>query len=164
MPIEIERRFVIEDPTKFVTRRNPIHITQGYISVEPVVRVRRSENDYCMEEGFYGITTAALTIKGKGTLSRPEYEYPIPEDHAAELLTMARWKIEKNRYRVVYGYHTWEVDEFLGREKNLWIAEIELENENDTFERPTWVGREITNDPRFSNVNLAQFGRPRTDW
>jgi CYTH domain-containing protein len=101
---------------------------------------------------------AFLTIKGVTTnASRAEYEYPIPRADARSMLDALclRPLIEKRRYRVPYHGFTWEVDEFLGDNVGLVVAEIELENPDQPFDSPSWIGDEITGDPRFYNANLV---------
>jgi adenylate cyclase len=130
-------------------------LKQGYLSTHPerVVRVR--------VEG----PSAVLTIKGRNAgAARGEWEYPIPMDDARSFLDTLceRPIIEKYRYRIPYAGKTWEVDEFLGENAGLIIAEIELDDEGATFEKPGWVGTEVTDDPRYYNANLLQ--RPYSIW
>ena len=109
--------------------------------------------------------SAFLTIKGLQVgLTRAEYEYPIPLDDARQLLDSLcdRPLIEKRRYVIDYHGRKWEVDEFMGDNAGLVVAEVELENENDELATPPWVGDEVTHDPRYLNVNLST--RPFTTW
>lgn len=153
MGTEIERKFLI-DAKRFLTemRGNPpmgLHstlLTQGYLSFEPAVRVRVK----------YG--EAELTVKGKGLLVRPEFNFRIAVQEGDELLRLCKGAIiEKDRYKAGAAW-PWEVDEFHGALKGLWLAEIELTHPDAPFDRPVWLGQEVTEDERFSNANLAQNG------
>jgi adenylate cyclase len=121
---------------------------QGYLSSvnERVVRVRMAGDK------------AFLTIKGATlSLSRIEFDYPIPMADAAEMLDRLceRPLIEKTRYRQTVGGHIWEIDVFNGDNDGLIVAEIELSSETETFERPDWVAEEVSGDPRYFNNNLV---------
>jgi len=155
--LEIERKFlVVGDDWR--NGRSVHHLRQAYLSTDPdrVVRVRVSD-----EQAF-------ITIKGRTRGSvRTELEYPIPLDDALVLLGLAKGAVvEKRRHEIEHGGFVWEVDEFLGDNGGLIVAEIEVEQESD-FARalaaaPRWVGREVTDDPRFSNAELAL--RPFKEW
>jgi len=151
--IEIERRFLV-DLSVWAPADHPFRfIEQGYISIDPAVRVR---NDGA--QGF-------LTIKGKKSAKGAglELEYPIPLEHTTLLWPLLKGhRIEKLRYTVPHYAYTWEVDEFLGLNEGLYIAEVELGVEDEDFERPDWLGDEITADPRYSNLELALH--PYTKW
>jgi len=150
MPTEIERKFLVRGE---LPDGDDTQIVQAYLSLdlERIVRVR-------IESG-----RATLTIKGKPTgISRPEFEYAIPEPDAVELLKLAVGQpIEKTRRRIASGGSTWEVDIFGGANQGLVVAELELQSESDEFERPEWLGDEVTDDPRYANCNLIQapFGK-----
>jgi len=106
-----------------------------------------------------------LTIKGVTVgAARAEYEYEIPAREADEMLTNLCEKplIEKNRYKIKAGEVTWEVDEFFGDNEGLVVAEVELATEDQTFEKPAWVGAEVTGDPRYFNSNLTK--NPFKNW
>jgi adenylate cyclase len=106
-----------------------------------------------------------LTVKGPTQgVSRSEFEYAIPRADAEALLDTVceRPQIEKVRWRVPAGAHTWEVDEFLGDNVGLTVAEIELSAEDERFDRPDWLGEEVTADPRYRNSALA--ARPFKTW
>jgi adenylate cyclase len=107
---------------------------------------------------------AFLTIKGESVaLVRPEFEYEIPVADAEPLLAMCeRPLIDKHRHVVFHEGHTWEVDEFLGANAGLLVAEIELERAEEEFARPAWVGDEVTDDRRYLNANLVEH--PFTQW
>ncbi|MNQ63096.1 CYTH domain protein [compost metagenome] len=107
-----------------------------------------------------------LTIKGighQGGMSRFEWENEIPLDEAQELLKLCeKGKIEKTRYEIRSGKHVFEVDEFYGENEGLIMAEIELESETDSFEKPDWLGEEVTNDERYYNAYLSK--KPFKTW
>jgi adenylate cyclase len=152
MPTEIERKFLV---TGIEWRlANGVRYWQGYLcrGMGKTVRIRLTG-----EKAF-------LTIKGtrKG-ISRPEFEYEIPFAEGEQLLGLCEGPIiEKNRHVVNYKGFKWEVDEFLGENEGLVVAEIELEKEDQQFERPGWVGQEVTEDPRYYNSNLAS--NPYSTW
>jgi adenylate cyclase len=106
-----------------------------------------------------------LTIKSKNVgATRGEWEYAIPVPEAAELLDSVceRPLIEKYRRRIVFAGHIWEVDEFLGENAGLAVAEIELASEHETFAKPDWIGEEVTGDPRYYNSSLIRL--PFSKW
>ncbi len=146
MGVEIERKFLV-DKELWRPADAGTAFRQGYLSRERgrTVRVRRAG-----EKGF-------LTIKGEAKgLVRPEYEYEIPARDADELLTLCAGPlIEKRRHLVEHEGHTWEVDEFLGDNAGLLVAEIELDGPDEPFARPPWVAQEVTDDPRYLNANLV---------
>ena len=148
MPKEIERKFLV-NLNEVALPDNGENIKQGYFpvadNVKTVVRIRvKASNAY-------------LTIKGenKGAV-RAEYEYAIPVNEAVEMLENMCHKpfIDKTRYEITVDNHIWEIDIFHGENKGLVIAEIELSEESDKFDLPGWVGKEVTNDPRYYNSNL----------
>lgn len=154
--IEIERKFLVTS-TAFLddyTRCN--RIVQGYLSSSPerTVRVRIKG-----EQGF-------LTIKGKSNesgLSRYEWEKEIPIEEAEQLLLLCeKGVIDKTRYEVIVGTHLFEVDVFVGDNDGLIIAEVELNSEDETFEKPNWLGEEVTNDIRYYNSYLSK--KPYKNW
>lgn len=154
MGVEIERKFLVRDD-RWKALGQGVLLRQGYLSSAPerVVRVR-------IDGG-----TAMLTIKGKSLgATRSEWEYPIPlADAQAFLDTLCeRPIIEKRRYRIPHEGMVWEVDEFLGENTGLVVAEIELTNEGQAFARPDWIGEEVTHDPRYFNANLLRH--PFTKW
>jgi adenylate cyclase len=120
---------------------------------ERTVRVRTAEDK------------AFLTIKGL-TLgaTRAEYEYAIPFDEGKAMLDALAEKplIEKKRYKIPAGDLTWEIDEFLGENAGLIVAEVELTSEHQAFDRPAWLGDEVTGDTRYYNANLIK--KPFTRW
>lgn len=155
MAQEIERKFMVQGEFKtFATKAT--RITQGYLSSVPerTVRVRIKG-----EKGF-------ITIKGIGSASgasRYEWEKEIPVAEVQELLKICEpGAIDKTRYLVASGKHTFEVDEFYGDNQGLIVAEVELSAENEAFEKPEWLGEEVTGDARFYNSMLMK--NPFTKW
>ncbi|PIE01416.1 MAG: adenylate cyclase [Acidobacteria bacterium] len=150
---EIERKFLVKSDTWRELARG-VHYCQGYLSSvkERTVRVRTIE-----DKGF-------LTIKGISTgISRLEYEYPIPVEDAKALLNICEKPlIEKSRYKIEHGGLVWEVDEFYGDNAGLILAEVELESEDQAYEKPDWIGEEVSSDPRYYNANLIK--EPYTSW
>lgn len=155
MAREIERKFLVNGDYKSEAY-DAVRITQGFLSSVPerTVRVRVKG-----ERGF-------ITIKGladHGGLSRYEWEKEIPLDEAQELLLLCEpGMIDKTRYLVKVGESTFEVDEFHGVNEGLVVAEVELPDVDASFERPAWLGKEVTGDPRYYNVMLAKH--PYTEW
>jgi len=151
---EIERKFLLSgDGWRGLAEG--VEYRQGYLcaSKERTVRVRIAG-----DKGF-------LTIKGATTgAARSEYEYEIPVAEAREMLDTLcpQPQIEKKRYTIPFRGCTWEIDEFFGRNQGLIVAEIELESEEQSFERPDWIGREVTGDPRYYNAALCT--EPFTTW
>ncbi|MBQ5899000.1 MAG: CYTH domain-containing protein [Alistipes sp.] len=154
MAKEIERKFLVEgDFMPFVESSS--RIAQGYIarSEELTLRVRTRD-----DKGY-------LTIKGRSDeagMRRDEWEYEIPVEEARELLRFSRGTIDKTRYLVPVGRHTFEVDCFYGENEGLVMAEVELKSEDESFERPAWLGREVTGDRRYYNSQLLK--NPYTKW
>ena len=153
MGIEIERKFLVEGDAWRVGA-SPSRIVQGFLSRDPerIVRVRLRDGE------------AFLTIKGKGSgLARVEVEVAIPAEEARQLLPLCLPPlIEKTRHLVTWAGHLWEIDEFFGDNAGLVVAEVELAAEDEIFERPLWLGREVSEDFRYSNAALSE--RPWRDW
>ena len=154
MAVEIERKFLVHKDV-WRAQGESVLLRQGYLSSNPdrVVRVRIEGN------------AASMTIKGRTTgATRGEWEYAIPVADAQALLEglCERPLIEKYRTRIVHEGMTWEVDEFLGDNAGLIVAEIELQSEGQAFSKPDWVGEEVTHDPRYFNANLIRH--PYTTW
>jgi adenylate cyclase len=154
MATEIERKFLVTE-ARYRSFGPHMHIRQGFLSTdkERAVRVR-----------IHG-KKAFLTIKGisKG-ISRAEYEYKIPMADAKYMLDnlCVQPTIEKYRYNVNIEGFTWEIDEFIGENEGLIIAEIELKSDDQEFPRPEWIGAEVTGDARYYNANLVK--NPFKDW
>ena len=154
MGVEIEKKFLLKGSDWKQLAAGTAY-RQGYLSSvkERTVRVR-TIND----KGF-------LTIKGISVGAvRREYEYEIPVEDANALLDELCEKpiIEKNRYKVEFSGFVWEIDEFFGENDGLVVAEIELESEDQLFDRPKWVGEEVTGDARYFNSNLIKH--PYSRW
>ncbi len=152
---EIERKFLVRNDTwrAHTTAIRPIR--QGYLCADPLrtVRVRVAGAE------------AWLTIKGATDgLSRAEYEYPIPTDHALAMLDQlcATGEINKTRHIVPHGALVFEVDVFHGKNEGLIIAELEIPTPDTAVELPPWIGQEVTGDPRYFNSYLAR--QPFTTW
>jgi adenylate cyclase len=154
MGTEIERKFlVVGDAWRALAK--PVHYRQGYLSTakDRTIRVRRNGD------------RGALTVKGASAgATRQEYEYEIPPDDADEMIDRLCEQpvIEKNRYRIPIGEVVWEVDEFLGANRGLVVAEVELTSEDQDFDKPDWIGKEVTGDPKYFNSNLVV--RPFSAW
>ena len=153
--LEIERKFLVCGDFRPSVRRS-LHLVQGYICTEHgrTVRVRLSDG-----RGF-------LTIKGPGSAdgtTRFEWEKEIPVEDVRELLKICEpGVIDKTRYLVPAGKHTFEVDEFYGDNEGLVVAEVELDSEDEEFVRPGWLGEEVTGDPRYYNSMLMK--KPYKTW
>lgn len=150
---EIERKYLVKNDT-WRAGAEGISYVQGYLSRDPgrTVRVRRAG------------ARAFLTIKGKPDgISRPEFEYEIPAADADELLALCvGLLVEKTRYRIPFGGHCWEVDEFHGANAGLIVAEIELDAPEEGFEKPDWLGNDVSDDPRYANSRLSEH--PYSTW
>ena len=155
MPVEIERKFLMRNDGWRKSVHRTAHIRQGYLSNEKTcsVRVRTSgENAW--------LNIKSLTIGAK----RQEFEYPIPLADANTMLDTLTTKplIEKQRHYVTVGRHTWEIDEFEGDNAGLIVAEVELSDVEELFEKPSWAGEEVTHDPRYYNTQLSKH--PFNNW
>ena len=155
MGVEIERKFLVDHDAWHKLDKPPgAHYQQGYILSDDnrTVRIRVTDNH------------SYITLKGRGTgFTRSEYEYEIPIPDGKEILTaFAENGTQKIRYRIPAGRFTWEVDEFLGDNEGLIVAEIELKSEQDEFEKPYWLAKEVTDDERYANSSLAVH--PFKDW
>ena len=155
MAREIERKFLVAGDFR-QEATDSFRLVQGYISTDPdrTVRVRIKGN-----QGF-------LTIKGRSTaggLSRYEWEREIPVEEARELMALCGpGVIDKMRYLVPCAGHVFEVDEFYGSNQGLILAEIELEAEQEAFQKPSWLGEEVTGDSRYYNSMLMRC--PFIEW
>ena len=155
MPTEIEHKYLVNTAewSRVLPEKSTV-IKQGYIYSAPdkTLRIRTTG-----DKGF-------ITIKGKTVgASRPEFEYEIPITDAQELLTsFCSQLIEKTRHLITYDHKTWEVDVFEGLNAGLIIAEIELEQEQELYQLPIWVGQDVTFDVKYTNAQLAQ--NPYCDW
>lgn len=154
--LEIERKYLVTSDSYKEEAFSKKRITQGYLSSNPerTVRVRIKENQ------------AYLTIKGVSNetgMSRFEWEKEIPVEEAKNLLLLCeKGIIDKTRFEVKIGFHIYEVDEFYGENEGLEMAEIELQSETELFEKPKWLGTEVTNDKRYYNSYLSK--NPFKNW
>ena len=153
--MEIERKFLVHKHKNWKELAvSSSHIQQGYMAAVNTVRIRIRD-----EQAF-------LTIKGKsvnGGLSRYEFEKEISVDEAQQLLNLCEPPvIDKYRYLIPFEGHTFEVDEFLGDNSGLVMAEVELENEREEVKMPDFIGVEVTGDPRFYNRNMRR--NPFSAW
>ena len=153
MAVEIERKFLVVGD-QWRSLGTGVHYSKGYLCRDPerTVRVRRAGEK------------AYLTIKGRTDgISRQEFEYEIPLADATAMLALCdRPPIEKIRYCIPQGDLVWEVDEFLGANEGLVIAEIELRSPSQTFPKPDWVGPEVSGLSRYYNASLVSY--PYSQW
>lgn len=154
--VEIERKFLVSSQSYKDVAKSKSYIVQGFLNSDPERTVRiRLKN----EKGY-------LTVKGKSTedgTSRFEWETEISEDDAKALLQLCeKGVIEKYRYEVLYEGNLFEVDEFLGNNEGLVIAEIELKNAQQKFKSPHWLGKEVTGDIKYYNSQLSK--NPFKNW
>ncbi len=155
MGVEIEHKYLINlDKWNAIDKPAPKYLRQGYMVKEPgkTVRVRIAD-----KQGF-------ITIKGQTEgATRNEYEYEIPLADAEELLNgFCGAVITKKRFEIKYAGKLWEVDEFLGYNKGLFVAEIELKSETENYDLPDWAGENVTADKRYFNSSLSV--NPYTTW
>jgi len=156
MSIEIERKFLVSSDDFKKEAYQKTYIKQGFLNSDKnrVVRVRLRD-----ENGF-------LTVKGKSNqsgTSRFEWEKEISKVDAKNLLELCETGIiEKYRYLIKVENHIFEVDEFLGDNEDLIVAEVELNSENEKFEKPNWLGKEVTGDVKYYNSNLSK--KPYSYW
>jgi adenylate cyclase len=146
--MEIERKYLVnKDLWSGMNKPAGEYIIQGYLStdIDKTIRVRLKGNS-----GYMAVKARTVGI------SREEFEFPVSADIAKELITkFSEGIIEKIRYALNHKGETWEVDEFLGSNKGLIIAEIELNNEEEIVELPEWVEKEVSYDKRYFNSNLS---------
>lgn len=156
MTIEIERKFLVTSDAYKSLAAKKSRIAQGYLNRDPnrSVRIRIKGN-----HGF-------ITVKGPGNpsgTSRFEWEKEIDLEEAKNLLLLCEQPIiDKYRYEVKFGKHIFEVDEFLGENLGLVVAEIELKSEDELFIKPDWIGEEVTGDPKYYNSQLSNV--PFSKW
>ncbi len=155
MNLEIERKFLVKDDSWKNNAGEGVLYKQAYLISNPdrSVRIRRTGDG------------AFITIKGPTTTggSKLEYEYEIPVSDTDVLFTLCQdGSIEKTRYEVLVGDHTWEIDVFGGLNEGLVVAEIELTSVDEKFEIPEWVGEDVTEDRRYINSKLIE--NPFTTW
>ncbi len=155
MAIEVEHKFLLANDAWREEVHHSVHYKQGYLSGSPLssVRVRISDS-----QAWLNIKSATL-----GT-HRQEFEYEIPPADANLMLDDLCHKplIEKMRHFVYRGRHVWEIDEFMGENQGLVVAEIELSQIGESFTKPAWIGEEVTHDLRYYNNNLGK--NPYVNW
>lgn len=148
MGVEIERKFLVDrEKWQQIARPEATHFRQGYIFSDEKKTIRIRVTD----------VEAYITIKGSTAgVSRSEFEYTIPAADGVQLLdNFAVSELEKYRFNINYAGKLWEVDEFLGDNQGLLMAEIELDSEDEKFELPPWVTTEVTGDKRYYNSFLS---------
>lgn len=155
MGTEIERKFLLQSDAWRAEVRDSVHLIQGYLARgdQSAIRVRIKGE------------TAELNIKQTlDGIHRLEYEYSIPLADAREMIEQVALRplIEKTRHHVVKAEHLWEIDEFDGDNSGLIVAEIELSSVDEVFQRPSWLGEEVSLDSRYYNSNLIQL--PFNKW
>ncbi|WP_291865458.1 CYTH domain-containing protein [Maribacter sp.] len=154
--VEIERKFLVQSDNYKKEASSKKRIVQGFLNTDPerTVRVRIKG-----EQGFF-------TVKGKSNeegTTRFEWEKEIPVEEAQELLQLCeKGVLEKIRYEVPLGGHVFEVDEFFGENKGLVVAEVELSSENESYEKPEWLGAEVTGQVKYYNSQLSKY--PYKEW
>ena len=146
---EVERKFLVTSNTFKAEAKSELEIKQGFLSTDPerTVRVR-------LQDG-----SGKITVKGisdQAGISRFEWEHDITEQEAGQLLQLCTGIIiTKTRYRIPYGTHVFEVDVFEGPNAGLIVAEVELQDPDEPFEKPSWLGKEVTGDPKYYNAQLS---------
>lgn len=161
MPLEIERKFLVTGDGWRAAAHAVVPMAQGYINDQAAmdsgaqkasVRVRLQG-----EEAYLNIKSRELGH------TRQEFEYPVPVDEGRALLALCvGGRIEKRRHLVQYQGHLWEVDEFLGSNAGLVVAEVELDSADEVFAHPDWLGAEVTDEVRYYNLALAAY--PYAQW
>lgn len=149
MGIEIERKFLVANDSWRKDVISETRLKQGYLANQERASVRvRIGGD----KAYLNIKSATLNIR------RSEFEYEVPVSDAEEMLEQVAIRpfIDKTRYKVKWGEHIWEVDLFHGENEGLIVAEIELEAEDESFQIPEWVEKEVSGDPKYFNVCLVK--------
>ncbi|MEM8963268.1 MAG: CYTH domain-containing protein [Acidobacteriota bacterium] len=160
MAKEIERKYLVANDAWRANAQEGDALRQGYLAAEKShsvrVRLRAGKGTLTIKSG--------QTVEAGEAGVRDEYEYVIPADEASAMLDRLchRPLIEKTRYLVEHGGHTWEIDVFAGENVGLVVAEVELTSADEAVELPSWVGEDVTDDPRYLNANLAQT--PYSAW
>ena len=152
--MEIERKFLVSNIPDLSEAFEVKKLEQGYISTSPVIRIRKSNNQFI------------LTCKGKGLMAREEFELPLSEDEFLHLKQKTdHHTIIKTRYLISFLNHTIELDIFEGQLKGLVIAEVEFNSleEANSFLPPTWFGEDVTMDYRYQNSHLTTLSQPPTE-
>ena len=154
MGTEIERKFLVDAAR--IPRdalRDGARFVQGYLSISPTVRVRISERPGTAAEAW-------ITVKGPGGILRAEFEYAVPVEDARSMVPLCIATLRKTRFRVLVGDHVWDLDQYHDRYEGLWIAEVELDDPDESFTSPTWTTDEVTEDPGYTNAAIALGSLP----
>ena len=161
MGIEIERKFLVAGEGWRDAAVKSVRMAQGYIN--DMAALREGRQNASVRVRIAG-DAAFLNLKSRELGStRQEFDYPIPVADAEALLALCvGGRIDKVRHYVQHAGHTWEVDEFAGDNAGLVVAELELGSADEAFERPSWLGREVTEELRYYNLALAE--RPYSRW
>ena len=161
MGVEIERKFLVEGDGWRAAVREVLPMAQGYINA--MGAMDRGEQKASVRVRIQG-DAAFLNLKSRELgHTRQEFEYPIPVADARALLVLCvGGVIDKRRHYVEYEGHLWEVDEFLGDNAGLVVAEIELDHADEAFVKPAWIGKQVTDAARYYNLALAS--RPYSAW
>lgn len=161
MGIEIERKFLLAGDGWRAAAVKSVRMAQGYIN--DMAALREGRQNASVRVRIAG-DAAFLNLKSRELGStRQEFDYPVPVADAEALLALCvGGRIDKVRHYVQYAGHTWEVDEFAGDNAGLVVAELELASAEEAFERPAWLGREVTEELRYYNLALAE--RPYSRW
>nr|WP_298131129.1 CYTH domain-containing protein [uncultured Pseudoxanthomonas sp.] len=161
MPLEIERKFLVTGDAWRAAAHAVVPMAQGYIN--DMGAMDRGEQKASVRVRIQG-GEAYLNLKSRELgHTRQEFDYPIPVEDARALLALCvGGLVDKRRHLVRHAGHLWEVDEFLGDNAGLVVAEIELDHADEAFERPDWLAGEVTDDPRYYNLALAS--RPYRNW
>lgn len=163
MAVEIERKFLVDNDDWRAAAGTGTPYRQGYLST--TAAAPGTGAPACSVRVRIAGTRAYLNIKSATVgLTRSEYDYPIPVPDAEEMLENLRAGslVEKTRYLVDVGEHRWEIDVFEGDNRGLIVAEVELTREDEPFQRPLWLGKDVSADPRYYNARLAVS--PYKDW
>jgi adenylate cyclase len=151
MGTEIERTFIVfQEKLPPLKLGQAVHIEQAFLSENPCIRLRLKT----YREG----SAAFVTIKGPGLIQRDEWEWKVPLKDVQEIMERGLWHSALVKKRYVLG--RWEVNQFLGVLEGLWLTEIELSSPTESFDKPEWLGREVTENPAFTNMALARDGIP----
>jgi len=161
MPLEIERKFLVVDDAWRAAAHKTVAMAQGYLNDQAAMDSGAQRASVRVRIGG---DAAHLNLKSRELgHTRQEFDYPIPLDDARALLALCvGGLIDKRRHYVEHAGHLWEVDEFLGANAGLVVAEIELGHGDEVFAAPPWLGREVTDDVRYYNLALAS--RPYAQW
>ena len=155
MAIEIERKFLVNGDAWQAQVESSVAMIQGYLAETESCSVRVRLAGDAASLNFKGLTIGAR---------RTEFEYPVPAEDAEQMLDLycGTRLVEKTRHYLRFRDRTWEIDEFSGANAGLVVAEVELDSEEQEFARPEWLGREVTQEPRYYNIRLVEH--PYSEW